>query len=266
MSEYSGVLVFIEQKESELQRVSLELLGKARQLADERGQKVIAALVGHEVSELVAPLYQYGADSVLLSDQRELNLYATETYTRVLSEMIQKEKPEICMFGATAIGRDLAPRVAARIKTGLTADCTSLEIDGDTGKLLMTRPAFGGNIMATIICPDHYPQMSTVRPGVMQLLEKDESRTGDLKIFETDLSTVSDALKIIEVVKSVSEKKKIEDANILVSGGRGVGTKENLNILENLATTLGGLVSGSRAIVDQGWIDHDSQVGQTGKQ
>lgn len=265
MSEYSGVLVFIEQREGALQRVSLELLGKARQLADEKGQKVIAALAGHNVSGLVEELYHYGADSVLLSDQEQLNLYTTDSYTKVLSEMIKGETPEICMFGATAIGRDLAPRVAARIKTGLTADCTSLEIDQETGKLLMTRPAFGGNIMATIICPEHYPQMSTVRPGVMQLLERDEVRTGELKTYKVDLKEQSAALKILEVVKSVKEKKNIEDASILVSGGRGIGSKESLDILEGLASTLGGVVSGSRAIVDQGWIDHDSQVGQTGK-
>lgn len=262
---YNNVLVFIEQREGTLQRVSLELLGKARELADERKQDVVAALVGHDVKDLVDDLYHYGADKVILANHRDLEIYMTDTYAKVVSEIINEEKPEICLFGATAIGRDLAPRIAARIKTGLTADCTSLEIDQETNNLLMTRPAFGGNIMATIICPDHYPQMSTVRPGVMQLMEKDSTRQGDLAIHPVQLNDLSEKIKVVEVVKAIKKKKNIEDANILVSGGRGIGKKENLVLLENLAEAIGGVVSGSRAIVDQGWLDHDSQVGQTGK-
>lgn len=262
---YKHVLVFIEQREGVLQRVSLELLGKARELADIRAQEVIAVLVGHEVKHMVDELYHYGADKVVISDDPTLEIYMTEPYAKVVTEIIQNETPEICMFGATAIGRDLAPRVAARIETGLTADCTSLEIDEENNNLLMTRPAFGGNIMATIICPDHFPQMSTVRPGVMKLMEKDESRQGQLSIHESDLSVLSGDFKILEVVKMVKEKKNIEEANILVSAGRGIGSKENLTLLEELAETLGGVVSASRAIVDQGWVDHDAQVGQTGK-
>ena len=263
--DYRHVLVFIEQREGVMQRVSLELLGKARELADIRNQEVIAVLVGYNVSGMINELYHCGADQVIISDDEVLDIYMTEPYAKVVSEIIVAHKPEICMFGATAIGRDLAPRVAARIQTGLTADCTSLEIDDDNQNLLMTRPAFGGNIMATIICPDHYPQMSTVRPGVMKLMERDESRTGKLITHESDLSNLSQGFKILEVVKSLKEKKNIEDAKILISAGRGVGSKENMILLEELATSLGGVVSASRAIVDQGWIDRESQVGQTGK-
>jgi electron transfer flavoprotein alpha subunit len=263
--DYRHVLVFIEQREGVMQRVSLELLGKARELADKRNQEVIAVLVGHNVSGMINELYHCGADQVIISEDEVLDIYMTEPYAKVVSEIIEAHKPEICMFGATAIGRDLAPRVAARIQTGLTADCTSLEIDDDNQNLLMTRPAFGGNIMATIICPDHYPQMSTVRPGVMKLMERDESRTGKLITHESDLSNLSQGFKILEVVKSLKEKKNIEDAKILISAGRGVGSKENMILLEELAISLGGVVSASRAIVDQGWIDRESQVGQTGK-
>jgi len=263
--EFSNVLVFIEQREGVLQRVSLELLGKARELADLRKQEVIAVLPGYEVSEMIDELYHYGADKVVVCDDEILKIYMTEPYTKVVAEVINEEKPEIVMVGATAIGRDLAPRVAARIQTGLTADCTSLEIDEENQNLLMTRPAFGGNIMATIICPDHYPQMSTVRPGVMKLMEKDEKRQGECRAFKTDLTHDAETFKILEVVKSIKEKKNIEDAKILVSAGRGIGSQENLALLEELADTLGGVVSGSRAIVDQGWIERESQVGQTGK-
>lgn len=262
---YQDILVFIEQREGVLQRVSLELLGKARTLADETNQRVIAALVGDGVEELVDELYHYGADKVVLANHKNLAIYMTDYYAKVMTEVIENEKPEICLFGATAIGRDLAPRIAARIQTGLTADCTSLEIDDETKKLLMTRPAFGGNIMATIICPDHFPQMSTVRPGVMQMIEKDFNRSGELVQLQVNLSDLSDNIRVLEVVKAIKSKKNIEDANILISGGRGIGKKENLKLLEELAETLGGCVSGSRAIVDQGWIDHNSQVGQTGK-
>ncbi|MBI9010753.1 MAG: electron transfer flavoprotein subunit alpha/FixB family protein [Clostridiales bacterium] len=264
-NEHRHVLVFVEQREGILQRVSLELLGKARKLADYRNQEVIAVLLGDQVKEMVDELYHYGADQVILTDDPALKVYMTEPYTKVVSEVIRSHKPEICMFGATAIGRDLAPRIAARIQTGLTADCTSLEIDEDTQNLLMTRPAFGGNIMATIICPDHYPQMSTVRPGVMQLMEKDNTRQGQLIEFESDLSGLSEGFKILEIVKTIKEKKNIEDANILISAGRGIGSQENLKLLEDLADSLGGVVSASRAIVDQGWMDRNFQVGQTGK-
>lgn len=258
------ILVFIEQREGVLQRVSLELLGKARKLADEIDQEVLAVLPGYEVHDMVDELYHYGADKVILSENKILEVYMTEPYTKVVSEIIQEHKPEICMFGATAIGRDLAPRIAARIKTGLTADCTSLEIDKETNKLLMTRPAFGGNIMATIICPDHYPQMSTVRSGVMQLMDKDTSRKGELVTYSTDYNENHD-FSILEIVKKIKEKKNIEDANILISAGRGIGSQETLTLLEDLAESIGGIVSASRAIVDQGWVDKDYQVGQTGK-
>lgn len=262
---HKHVLVFVEQRRGELQKVSLELVSKARELADIREQDVIAVLPGHHISHMVNELYHYGADKVVICDDEALAVYMTAPYAQVLTEIITKEKPEICLFGATAIGRDLAPRVAARIETGLTADCTSLEIDEETKNLLMTRPAFGGNIMATIICPDHFPQMSTVRPGVMQLMEADKNRTGALEIHGSDFKDISSTYKIIEAVQAIKEKKNIEDANILVSAGRGVGSEENMQMLEALAASLGGVVSGSRAVVDNGWIEQDNQVGQTGK-
>lgn len=262
---YKGILVFIEQRDGTIEKVSLELLGKARSLSEALNQPVSAALIGHDVKKHVNTLYHYGADQVYLVEAPQLNLYLTESYAIALTDIIKMMKPEIGLIGATSIGRDLAPRVAARLETGLTADCTSLEIESETGKLQMTRPAFGGNIMATIICPDHYPQMSTVRPGVMSALEKDTERVGELIEVKSDLSSISDKVKILEVVKAVQSKKKIEEANILISAGRGIGSKENLVLLESFAEAIGGLVSGSRAVVDQGWIDHGNQVGQTGK-
>jgi electron transfer flavoprotein alpha subunit len=189
----------------------------------------------------------------------------TEPYTKVLSEVISANKPEIVLIGATAIGRDLAPRVSARIYTGLTADCTSLDIDEENKNLLMTRPAFGGNIMATIVCPDHRPQMSTVRPGVMTICEKDESRIGDIKEFKVKLSEKDVNVEILEVVKEEKERINIEEADVLVSGGRGIGQPDNFKMLKELADLLKGQVSASRAVVDAGWIDRDHQVGQTGK-
>lgn len=265
MSEYKGLMVFIEQRESEVQKVSLELLGKGRELADTLGVSVTAALLGKNVKHLAQDLIAHGADKVLVTDHDLLNLYVTEPYVKALHSMIQAEKPEIVLFGATSIGRDLAPRVSARVHTGLTADCTSLEIDEETKGLLMTRPAFGGNIMATIICPDFRPQMSTVRPGVMQKLAADASRTGSVVEHDAGLQATDMNVEVLEYVKETKEKVNIEDAKILVSAGRGIGSKDNTSILQDLADAVGGQVSGSRATVDAGWIDKDRQVGQTGK-
>ncbi|SMP59006.1 electron transfer flavoprotein subunit alpha/FixB family protein [Anoxynatronum buryatiense] len=262
---YKGVWVFAEQREGVLQKVSLELLGKGRELAETLGVSVTAVLLGDQVKDLAQELIYFGADEVLLAEDAMLKLYSTEPYTKVFSRLVKERKPEIVLFGATALGRDLAPRVSARVHTGLTADCTSLDIDEETKNLLQTRPAFGGNIMATIICPDFRPQMSTVRPGVMIKLERDESRQGEIITCPTDLEPADMNVEIIEVVKETKEKINIEDASVLVSGGRGLSNKENFVILDGLAKQLKGIVSGSRAVVDAGWIERDRQVGQTGK-
>lgn len=265
LEQYKGVFVFVEQKHREIQKVSVELIGKARELADKINEEVTAVVIGYEMRDELHNLVYQGADNVLYVEDKNLDVYMTEPYTKVLTEIIHSKKPEIFMMGATAIGRDLAPRVSARIHTGLTADCTSLEIDDETRNILMTRPAFGGNIMATIICPDHRPQMSTVRSGVMQALEVDKSRTGKIEDFQVEITSKDMNVEILEVVKEEKQKVNIADASVLVSGGRGVGNADNFGNLENLAVQLGGLVSGSRAVVDAGWLGHERQVGQTGQ-
>ncbi|SHJ59090.1 electron transfer flavoprotein subunit alpha/FixB family protein [Paramaledivibacter caminithermalis] len=265
IAEYKGVFVFVEQRQGEIQRVSLELIGKGREIADKLGEKVVAVILGNNIVDKTKTLIHYGADEVLYVDDPALDIYMTEPYTKALTQVINLKKPEIFLIGATAIGRDLAPRVSARIHTGLTADCTSLDIDDETRNLLMTRPAFGGNIMATIICPDHRPQMSTVRPGVMPLFEKDENREGHIEEVKVEFTKEDMNVEILEVVKETKQKINIEDAKILVSGGRGIGKPENFEVLKELAAGLDGQVSASRAVVDAGWIDRDHQVGQTGK-
>ncbi|MBM7615990.1 electron transfer flavoprotein subunit alpha/FixB family protein [Alkaliphilus hydrothermalis] len=263
--EHKGVWVFAEQRAGEIQKVSLELLGKGRELADTLGTKLTAVLLGNNVKEMASELIYYGADEVILVEDELLDVYITETYTKVMSKIIKEKKPDIILMGATALGRDLAPRVSARVHTGLTADCTTLEIDEESKHLLMTRPAFGGNIMATIICPDHRPQMSTVRPGVMIKQERNEERQGEIIEFPSGLAKEDVNVEVIEIVKEEKQKMKIEEAEVLVSGGRGMRKKENFQTLELLAKELGGLVSGSRAVVDAGWMDREHQVGQTGK-
>lgn len=265
IGDYKGVFVFIEQRESVVQKISLELLGKARELADTLNEKVTAVIAGHNIKNNLEELIHYGADKVIYTDDKILDIYMTEPYTKVLSEIIEAKKPGIFLIGATAIGRDLAPRVSARVYTGLTADCTALDIEEETKNLLMTRPAFGGNIMATIICPDHRPQMSTVRPGVMEILQKDISRLGSIEEFNVELSQKDINVEILEVVKETKEKVNIEEAEVLISGGRGIGNPEYYKMLKELAEHLGGQIAASRAAVDAGWINRDHQVGQTGK-
>lgn len=260
-----SVMVFVEQRSGEIQNVSLELIGRGKELADKLNSKVSAVLLGHNVKSLSEELIQYGADEVICVDDENLDVYVTNTYTKALCDVINKKDPEIVLVGATTIGRDLAPRVSATIGTGLTADCTSLEIDDETSGLLMTRPAFGGNIMATIICPNHRPQMSTVRPGVMKKLKKDSTRTGNVENFVVDFSENGKNVEVLEYIKETVKKVNIEDANILISAGRGIGSKENMNALYELADILGAEVSASRAVVDAGWVDKARQVGQTGK-
>ncbi len=273
---YKGVYVFAQQVDNVLSGIAFELLGKAKDLAKDLDTDVTAVLIGSGVKELADQLAEYGADKVIVVDDPELKEYRTEPYTHALASVINEYKPEIMLVGATAIGRDLGPRVSARVATGLTADCTVLEI-GDfplvaiPGKeqkhnqLLMTRPAFGGNTIATIACPDNRPQMATVRPGVMQAIDKIEGAKAEVIEFNPGFTPDNKYVEIMEVVKSVTDVVDIMDANILVSGGRGVGSPENFKILEDLAEVLGGEVSCSRAVVDAGWKPRDIQVGQTGK-
>ena len=228
--------------------------------------KVTAVLIGHDVKNLAQELVEFGADKVLVVDRPELKLFDTEAYTQVLNSVITTEKPEIVLFGATTLGRDLAPRVSSRLATGLTADCTKLELLKDKERQLgMTRPAFGGNLMATIVSPDHRPQMATVRPGVMKKIAKLGGREGQIVDFSVELDTSKLKVKVLEVVKEGGNKVDISEAKILVSGGRGVGAKQNFELLEDLAKEIGGIVSSSRAQVDAGNMPHDRQVGQTGK-
>ena len=266
-----NVYVYAEQREGVIQPVAFELLGKARDLADVLGEKVVAILAGHNISASANELIAYGADDVVVVDAPELKDYITEQYTQAIYKVIDELKPSIVLFGATTIGRDLAPRLSARLEKGLTADCTKLEIsDGSdpklpANKLMMTRPAFGGNLMATIVAAKDGVQMATVRPGVMQKKEKDASRQGTVIPFAVTFDSSKFAVKLIETVKADKGLVDITEAKILVSGGRGVGNKENFEKLQKLAEVVGGEVSSSRAMVDAGVMSHDRQVGQTGK-
>lgn len=265
LADYKGVWVFAEQREGSLQKVSLELLGEGRKIADKLGVKLTAILLGHKVGELAKELAAFGADEVLVADSELLANYTTDGYTKVICDLVNERKPEILFIGATFIGRDLGPRVAARLKTGLTADCTSLDIDEEGKYLLATRPAFGGNLMATIACADNRPQMATVRPGVFSKSEKDEANSGKVENVKFDLKAEDVRTKVVEVVKTAKDLVDIGEAEFIVSGGRGVGSAEGFKMLEELAEVLGGTVGGSRAAVDKEWVGKHLQVGQTGK-
>lgn len=259
-----NVYVIAEQRDGKIMKVSYELIGKARELADDLGQEVVAVLMGSGVEAVAGDLAKAGADKVVVVDDPMLAEYVTEPYTKAVTAVIKAQDPEIVIFGASSIGRDLAPRVSARIHTGLTADCTKLEIDPETKLLNMTRPAFGGNIMATIVCANHRPQMATVRPGVMQALAACD-KVGTIEKFDVEFTAEDMNVEICEVVKTEKKSVDITEAKILVSGGRGLGGPEGFEPLKELAKVLGGEVSSSRAAVDAGWIDRDRQVGQTGK-
>ena len=263
-ADYKNVYVFIEQREGTVQSVALELLGKARDLADALGEKVVAIFPGSGIADQAQDLIAYGADDVILMDTPVLKNYITEEYAQAIHQLIVAFRPSIVLIGATTIGRDLGPRLSARLETGLTADCTKLEIS-EGGELMMTRPAFGGNLMATIMCTEHRPQMSTVRPGVMQKREKDPSRKGTVIPFEPKFDKSRFKVKLLESVKENKGKIDITEAKILISGGRGVGCKENFEKLAALASVMDAEVSSSRAMVDAGIMPHERQVGQTGK-
>lgn len=263
-TQYKDVYVFVEQRDGVIQKVAIELLGKARELADRLGERVVAMLLGYGVADKAQELIAYGADLVLCADQRELVNYLTEPYAQAITQIVRERKPAVVLIGATTIGRDLGPRLSARLETGLTADCTGLDIS-EEGELLMTRPAFGGNLMATIICKEHRPQMSTVRPGVMRAKPKDAGRTGEVEMVDICFDKSKFKVKILETVKEQKNKIDITEAKVLVSGGRGVGNVEGFEALKELARTLNAEVSSSRAMVDAGIMPHDRQVGQTGK-
>ncbi|MEE1251293.1 MAG: electron transfer flavoprotein subunit alpha/FixB family protein [Lachnospiraceae bacterium] len=276
LEEYKGVFVFAQQVDNVLDGVAFELLGKGKDLAKDLNTDVTAVLIGSDVKGLVDELAEYGADKVIVVDDPELKEYRTEPYAHALASVINEYKPEIMLVGATAIGRDLGPTVSARVATGLTADCTVLEI-GDFpinavagqeqkhNQLLMTRPAFGGNTIATIACPDNRPQMATVRPGVMQKITPVKGAKAEVIEYNPGFTPNNRYVEILNVVKAVKNTANIMDAKVLVSGGRGVGSKENFKMLEELAEVLGGTVSCSRAAVENGWLPVDLQVGQTGK-
>ena len=287
LSAYSGVWVLAEQKENELLNVSFELISEGRKLADELDTDLSAVVLGSDIKDSARDLIAYGADHIYVVEDERIENYRTGPYTSIISDMIDKAKPEIVLLGATHNGRDLGPRLSSRLDTGLTADCTKLEIDDEEGILLQTRPAFGGNLMATIICPEHRPQMSTVRPGVMEKEDPDYDRVGDINEVEahldekdikskvtkeakiinlkSDLSTIEMFTQIKDIVKEAKKGVNLEKAEMIVSGGRGVGDPEGFSTIEDLASTLGGEVGASRAVVDEGWIEKEHQVGQTGK-
>ncbi len=265
LSAYKDVWVFAEQRGGSITPVVFELLGKGRDLASDIGNvNLCAILLGKNLEDMTKQLFEAGADIVYTAEHELLENYTADGYTKVISEAIDEFKPEIVLYGATHIGRDLAPRIAARVNTGLTADCTKLDIDEETKGILQTRPAFGGNLMATIKCPNHRPQMSTVRPGVMDKAKAQPGRCGKtipvtLNLKESDIRT-----KILEIVKTAKDMVSLTDAEIIVSGGAGLGDASGFELIQKFADKIGGVVGASRAAVDAGWIDHSHQVGQTG--
>ena len=288
LEEYKNIWVFAEQRDGKLMNVALELIGEGYKLSRERGEdaKVCAILVGNGVSGLADELYEYGADKVYLLEHPLLTHYTTDGYAKAITDAINEYKPEIVLFGATHIGRDLAPRIAARLNTGLTADCTRLDINvskymdyleenttaslngldrADESKgLKQTRPAFGGNLMATIVTPNTRPQMATVRPGVMAKRERKAGAKGELIKADVDVKPEDINVEVVEVVKAAKEMVSLTDAKIICSGGRGLGGPEGFRLIEEFAEKVGGVVGASRAAVDAGWIDPSHQVGQTG--
>jgi electron transfer flavoprotein alpha subunit len=265
ISQYKNVAVFIEQHNGAVAGVSYEMLGEGRKLADRLGEKLVAVLIGCAMQKPAEELIKYGADTVYYADGGDLVRFSDERYAGIVADFIVQTKPAIFLAGATAIGRSFVPKVAARVYGGLTADCTKLEIDVDKRLLLGTRPAFGGNLMATIICPHHRPQMATVRHKVMKPAVRDERRTGNVVIKKFENGTVADRARILDFVKEMESTVNIAEADIIVAGGRGIGKPENFALLRELAQTLGGAVGASRAAVDAGWIPYSHQVGQTGK-
>ncbi len=262
--DHRGIWVFAEQRDGQLKSVGYELLSKGRELADTLNTELCAVCFGHSINE-VEQLTAYGADKVYLIDDSTLANQQEEPYAAELVRLIQEHKPEIVIAGATSFGRAFIPRVAAILKTGLTADCTGLEIDTEKRLLLQTRPTFGGNIMATIICQARRPQMSTVRPRVFKKNSPDKTRKGQIIKVDFNKEGVTSRTRLISFVEDLTERVKLEDADIIVSGGRGLGNPENFGVLRELAEAIGAALGSSRPPVDEGWIPYAHQVGQTGK-
>ena len=288
LSAYKHIWVFAEQRQGKIQNVALELIGEGKRLAKDISDdtQLCAVLIGNNIDHLAQECFEYGADKVYMVQDPLLENYTTDGYTKVMKQLIDEYKPEIVLYGATHIGRDFAPRIAARCNTGLTADCTHLDVkvskyiefakanttldtstldpnDPSTG-IKQTRPAFGGNLMATIICPKTRPQMSTVRPGVMQKQERVPGATGEIVNVKPDIKASDIRIEIKDIVKSMKEMVSLTDAKIICSGGRGLGDASGFELIQKFADKVGGVVGASRAAVDAGWIDHSHQVGQTG--
>ncbi|MGI6224741.1 MAG: FAD-binding protein [Peptococcales bacterium] len=264
-SQFKDIWVYLEVNEGKLENVGLELLGQGRKLANALGQQLIGIIIGDNVFGLAQEAIAHGADSIYLVEDPLLKYYNTDGYCNSLVNLINTYKPSVILLGATRNGRDLGPRVACRVKTGLTADCTDLGIDDETGLVAWTRPAFGGNIMATILCPEHRPQMGTVRPAVFKKPTPDATKKGKIIRLDLEVKPKDIRTKLVEVIKITKENIKLEDAEIIISGGRGIGKPENFALLRELADVLGGVVGASRATVDAGWISPEHQIGQTGK-
>lgn len=264
ITQFKGVAVFIEQHDGSVAGVSYEMLGEARKLADRLGEKLLAVLLGHNMHKKADELVKFGADKVYYVDGESLVHFQDDTYAQLVTDFINKEKPAIFLAGATAVGRSFIPKVAAKVYGGLVADCTKLEVDTERRLLLGTRPAFGGNLMATIICPNHRPQIATVRHKVMKQAIYNEHRSGEVVVHTLDGSII-ERTKIIDIIKEVESTVNLAEADVIISGGRGMQKAENFALIRELAEVLGAAVGASRAAVDAGWIPYSHQVGQTGK-
>ena len=265
LNDYTNIWVFIETECGKAKNVGYELLHVARPLADQKGCPLVAVVIGKDIEGVAKDAVCYGADSAIIVDGPEYEYYTTDAFTKAMVTLVEKYKPETLMIGATNNGRDMGPRVSCRLKTGLTADRTGIDIDEEPGNIAWTRPTFGGNLMATIMCPEHRPQMGTVRPGVFKKGAYDEGRSGEIVKEEIHVAPEEIRTNLVERVNEVAEAVNLEEAEIIVSGGRGVGSAENFKLLEELAAELGATVGCSRAVVDAGWMPHAHQVGQSGK-
>lgn len=262
---FQGVMVFAEHEAGKLSAITIELMGKAGELAAELGERVEAIILGKGISSLAQELIYYGADSVLVGDSKELDHYQTESYTTFIVEEVQKRKPEILLFGATDTGRDLAPRVACRLGAGLVADCTELSLDKEKRRLLQTKPGFGGKIMYTFVCPRTFPQMATVPPGILRPAERNEARKGKIEQVNISLSPRPFPLKVIQRVKAEREDIRLEEAEVIVAGGRGMGGAEGLSLIKELARLMGAELGATKDVCDAGWLSEEHMIGQTGK-
>jgi len=265
VDEYHDVWVFIEQTGERPERVSIELLQKGRELADKLDVMLVAFVIGKSLDDLAGELICFGADRVIVADDPVAKNYRTEVYTDIIARQVAEEKPEIIIIGATPVGRDLAPRVARRLNTGCTADCLGLDIDDDTKLLISTVPAFGGNGMATIICPDHRPQIATVRPGVMLMPEKGAFRKGEIANIKVKIKEEEVKVKILESIKGEGSGVKLEEAEKIVVAGMGAGDQDTIECLKELAILIGGELGVTMPIAEAGFLSHDHIIGQTGK-